>query len=119
MNYTCDWPGLAGGACGAPAVRYIDHGSVHRPVCAEHARTASQVSLDTSCPFIELVDPAKVPKKTPTQVERVKSQELPPASPSIPHPAMPSRPPLRQAVAELGAALLDLAKGKLEDWRSK
>lgn len=114
MNFSCDWPGQYG-VCGEKAEKYVDQGSTHRPVCEVHAQVAIRTS-GLSCPHINLIDPEKVPKKTPTQAEWKLLSEK---NASAPPPAMPSRPPLREAFADLGAALLELAKGRLEDWRKR
>lgn len=118
MNFTCDWP-RGSGACGKEAKYFIDQESCHRPVCLEHAE-------GSDCRKIELIDPAKVPKKWPTQVEAaaerlkvagvITGDQPPKPRHAIPPPPQPERP-LRDLVAELATSILELAKEKVESWR--
>lgn len=112
-SYYCDWP-VGGSVCGKEAKWFIDQGSSHRPVCAEHA-------TGNECHKLGLVDPAKVPHKWPTQAERAaQADEKPQFISGITEPPpRPSRPPLRDVMADLAAALLETAKEKVEDWRKR
>lgn len=109
--YLCEWPGCVGQL----AVYYVDQGETHRPVCVDHCAQAE--ASGGRCSSIETVDPLKVPHKPPTQRDRNPPEASNQAySPLGPGP-MPSRPPLREAFANLATALLETAKLEVERWR--
>lgn len=121
FDYRCDWPN-----CEPPrrAVAFVDQGETHRPVCAMHADYVVDNELGRVV-GIEQIDPKKVPRKVPTQAERERAPA--PSEPPIdeverhtqPTDTRPSRPPLREAFANLAAALLDSAKEEVERWRRR
>jgi len=125
-TFGCDWP-INGVACGKPAQWFIEVDGVHRPLCDECTGYAARIAEASNTPLhfepIDGVDAERIPKKIPTQAERMGIGYPPPpkTSPSIP-PALdpeprPSRPPLRQALADLAGALLEEAQKGVERWR--
>lgn len=146
MSFLCDWPD-GGKQCGAEAEWFISGVNSDRPICtACLARVTPQPANHYS---IQDIDPKRVPGPTfvqpigppdpwagakipfqsvggdrayhatasgpqTTHISGFINNPMPP-----PAPAQPSRPPLKDAFADLASALLDLGIKKIEDWRKR
>lgn len=119
-EYECDWP-----QCeykGEWAHSFVDTDDIHRPVCRAHALEARSVGAIVR-PISEVQD-VKVPKKPQTQAEQERQWQSFREQPEVRRffgedPSRPSRPPLREAFANLAGALLDKAKEEVERWRKQ
>ena len=126
--------------CGKQAFWFTDGGQYHRPLCAGHSEQ-TQALLKLRQP-IGLIDPAKVPQKLPTQEEQarlgdhwivhegatvqttgaqppfVRNPMFQPLEPvDVPPSVAPplSRPPLKDALADVALAFLGFVKKKIEE----
>jgi hypothetical protein len=123
--YTCDWP-ASGGVCGKQAFWFANGGAYHRPLCVEHSLEYQGSRSDVR--RIDEIDPAKVPQKILTQAERkrltgVRRNGRPfpdvfTAADAAPPPSVApplSRPPLREALADVAISFLRNLKKKLDE----
>jgi hypothetical protein len=132
--WVCDWPN-GGKQCGAEASWFLDQGSTHRPVCG---RCLNLVPQPCDHRAIIAIDPTKVPGPTfvappdpwagPRTVhtsgaafisDRPANPPGPPPGFGAMPPAQPSRPPLKDAFADLASALLALGLSKVDEWRKR
>jgi hypothetical protein len=120
-EFTCDEvkPEARRGVCGKPAEFFHDGGMYHRPLCSECA--AARGTRLVPYPPISVVDPAKVPFSCGGFVDDRPDREDPPVGHSGPPPPLQplSRPPLREAFADLATALLLKGQEVIEDWRRR
>lgn len=140
--WVCDWPN-GGKQCGAEAEWFISGVNSDRPICtACLARVTPQPANHYS---IQDIDPKRVPGPTfvaPPDPWAGSRPFVPPERPANPpaasgpqkiytsgfinpapqppaEPAAPSRPPLKDAFADLASALLSLGIEKITDWRKR
>lgn len=121
----------AGELCGDDATHLFEAPWATRLVCDAHAR---QYAIEGRMVWPLDAKGNAIKPVWPTKDEEVAAKKLPSDFPSaddagetssptwrfghLPEePSPPSRPPLRQALADVAVALLDLAKDKVTAWR--
>jgi hypothetical protein len=127
MMWPCDWPD-GGKQCGAEAPWFLDQGTTHRPICTA---CLAKVTPQPADHFnIGVIDPTKVPGPG-FILDRSANPPPPPVNPVTPPgwrlswersekpTPQPSRPPLKDAFADLASALLDLGLKKVDEWRKR
>ena len=119
-HWVCDWPD-GGKQCGKPAEWYISSPLSDRPICTGClGKVTPQPANHYS---IEHIDPKRVPGPTyeppadPWAATRIPLQSV--GGDQTYNSPGPSRPPLKDAFADLASALLDLGIKKIEDWRKR
>lgn len=140
-HWVCDWPD-GGKQCGKPAEWYLAGVLTDRPICT--ACLAKVTPQPVNHYSIEHIDPKRVPGSTyeppigPPDpwagMRSVHTSGFVSTGPAIPlqsvgdgrahnsppaEPAAPSRPPLKDAFADLASALLDLGLTKVAEWRKR